>query len=232
VRCDHRQGRALDPARGRRRAALPGGLTNSGSPRTARVVLRDERVALVAPLEPSDRERYLTGLEQASTDSLFKRFMAPIARLSESQLRYLLDVDHRDHEALLAVDEDGGEAVGVARFVRLEEGSDVAEAAVIVVDDWQGVGLGKAMTVMLAERARELEVSRFEATLLLENTAMMSLLRSLGPVRTVGHEGAAVVVTLELPETGMGEPMAGVLRVAAEGGVEVAPDTAELPVPE
>ena len=39
------------------------------------------------------------GLEHASADSLFRRFMAPIVRLSESQLRYLLDVDHRDHEA-------------------------------------------------------------------------------------------------------------------------------------
>jgi len=188
-------------------------------------------VALVAPLEASDRERYLAGLERVSPDSLFKRFLAPIARLTESQLRYLLEVDHSDHEALLAVDEDGGEAVGVARFVRLSERPESAEAAVIVIDSWQGVGLGRALSLMLAERARELGLARFEATLLVENRAMMSLLRSLGPVRTVGREGAAVVVTVELPDTGIGEHMAGVLRVAAGGGVEVAPETAELGLP-
>jgi RimJ/RimL family protein N-acetyltransferase len=196
------------------------------------VVLRDGRVVLIAPLQPIDRERYLAGLERASEDSLFKRFMAPIVRLSESQLRYLLDVDHRDHEALLAVDEEGGEAVGVARFVRLGEGSDTAEAAVIVVDPWQGVGLGRALTVMLAERARELGVARFEATLLMENKAMLGLLQSLGPVRTVGREGATVVVTLELPEEGIGEAMADVLRVAASGDVEASPETAELGLPD
>ncbi len=125
--------------------------------------------------------------------------MAPIVRLSESQIRYLTDVDHTDHEALMAIDEESGVAVGVARFVRLGEGSDVAEAAVIVVDPWQGAGLGKALSVMLAERARELGIARFEATLLMENRAMMGLLESLGPVRTVGREGSAVVVTLELP---------------------------------
>jgi len=194
----------------------------AGSPRTARVVLRDGRAALVAPLEPSDRERYLAGLEHASPDSLFKRFMAPIARLSESQLRYLLEIDHRDHEALLAVDEEGGEAVGVARFVRLDGAPGAAEAAVIVIDSWQGQGLGRALSLMLAERARELDIARFEATLLVENRAMMSLLASLGPVRTTGREGAAALVTVELPEADIGEHMAGVLRAAATDTVELA----------
>ena len=187
---------------------------------------------IVGPLEPTDRERYLAGLEEASADSLFKRFMAPIVRLSESQIRYLTDVDHTDHEALMAIDEESGVAVGVARFVRLGEGSDTAESAVIVVDPWQGAGLGKALSVMLSERARELGITRFEATLLMENKAMMALLRSLGPVRTVGREGAAVVVTLEVPETGIGDGMAGVLRVAATGNVEVMPETAELGLPD
>lgn len=209
---------------------IPAGSTNGppGSPRTVRVVLRDGRVALVAPLEPSDRERYLAGLEHASPDSLFKRFLSPVVRLTESELRYLLEVDHRDHEALLAIDEDGGDAVGVGRFVRLDEGSDTAEAAVIVVDDWQGVGLGRALSVVLAQRARELGIARFEATLLLSNRAMLSLLESLGPVRTVGREGSTVVVTVELPDAGIGDHMEGVLRVAAGGGVEVVTDTSEI----
>lgn len=194
-------------------------MTN-GAPRTTRVVLRDGRAALVGPLEPADRERYLAGLAHASADSLFKRFLTPVARLSEAQLRYLLEIDHRDHEALLAIDEDGGEAVAVARFVRLDGRPTVAEAAVIVVDSWQAFGLGKALSSILAERAREVGIARFESTLLLENKAMMGLLSSFGPVRTVGREGAAAVVEVDLPDTGIGEHMAGVLRVAASGVVE------------
>ena len=185
----------------------------------------------MGPLEPTDRERYLAGLQAASPDSLFMRFMAPIVRLSESQLRYLLEVDHSDHEAYVAIDEDGGRMVGVARFVRIADRPDVAEAAVIVVDSWQGVGLGRALSVLISERARELGIARFEATLLLENRAMMSLLQSLGPVRRLGREGAAAVVSVELPEAGIGDHMAGVLRVAATGEVEVDPETAELGLP-
>ena len=50
---------------------------------------------------------------------------------------------------------------------------------------------------------------------------MMALLESLGPVRTVGREGAAVTVVVDLPEAGIGDHMAGVLRVAAGGDAEV-----------
>ena len=151
--------------------------------------------------------------------------------MTEAQLRYLLEVDHRDHEALLAVDEEGGQAVGVARFIRLADRPDTAEAAVVVVDAWQGAGLGKALSMVLAERARELGIRRFEATLLLDNTAMMSVLRSLGPVRTMGREGAAAVVEVDLPEAGIGAHLEGVLRVAARGDAEVDPETAEFELP-
>lgn len=162
--------------------------------------MRDGRVALVAPLHVDDRGRFLSGLQRLSAESLYKRFMTPVERFSESQLRYLLEVDHRNHEALLAVDEDGGEAVGVARFVRLPDAPDAAEAAVIVVDDWQGHGLGKALSRLLADRARELGVRRLEAMLLVENEPMMALLESLGPVRTLSREGAAIAV-----EVGLGD---------------------------
>ena len=157
---------------------------------------------LVAPLHVDDRGRFLSGLQHASPESLYKRFMTPIERFSESQLRYLLEVDHRDHEALLAVDQDSGEAVAVGRFVRLPATPDVAEAAVIVVDPWQGRGLGRALSRLLADRARELGVRKFEAMLLVENEAMMSLLESLGPVRTVSREGAAIAVEVELEDGG------------------------------
>ena len=137
-------------------------------------------MALVAPLHPGDRSRYLGGVSKMSEQSLYKRFMAPVARLTESQLRYLLEVDHRDHEALLAIDEESGEAVGVARFIRLER-PEVAEAAIIVVDPWQGSGLGKALLRMLAQAACEVGVNRFEANVLYDNAPMLALLDSLGP---------------------------------------------------
>lgn len=194
----------------------------AGAPHTDRVVLRDGRVALVAPLHPDDRARYLAGVERASPESLYKRFMAPVSRLTESQLRYLLEVDHRDHEALLAVDEASGDAVGVARFVRLTSDGTAAEAAVLVVDDWQGCGLGTALCRLLAERARQVGVARFIATLLVSNRSMLAVLEALGPVHVISRDGSTVTVDVPLPEQGIGEHMTGILRAVAGGDYELA----------
>ena len=183
-------------------------------------------MALVAPLHPDDRERYLAGLRGISPESLYKRFMTSVARLSEAQLRYLLEVDHRDHEALLAVDEDSGEAVGVTRFIRLE-GSAVAEAAIIVVDSWQGTGLGKAMLRMLAERAHQVGVRRFEANVLYDNRPMLALLDSLGPRDRVRRDGSSLVIQVPLPESGVGEHGTGVLREVDSGEFELIRGTSE-----
>jgi RimJ/RimL family protein N-acetyltransferase len=170
----------------------------SGAPRTTLVELRDGRSVLVAELYPDDRERFLGGMRRASPDSVYRRFMTPVPRLTDSQIRYLLEVDHRDHEALLAVDEAGGEAVAVGRFVRLADDPETAEVAILVIDSWQGVGLGKALGRLLADRARELGIKRFEGQMLAENAAIIAVLESLGEPTVVESEGAMLVVHVEL----------------------------------
>ncbi len=155
----------------------------------------------MAQLGPSDRDRYLDGLGRAGPDALYKRFMTPVSRLTESQLRYLLEVDHRDHEALLVVDEESGEAVAVGRFVRLAPAGSVAEVAVLVIDDWQGAGLGKALCELLAERAAELGITRFQATVLQENKPMLALFESLGSPSTIGKDGPSVILEVALPSS-------------------------------
>ena len=97
-----------------------------------------------------------------------------------------------------------------------------AEAAVTVIDDWQGRGLGTALCELLAERAREEGVDTFTALLLATNDQMQDVLASLGPAKVMSREAGTIVVEVEIPETGIGEHMAGVLRVVAGGTVELA----------
>ena len=123
--------------------------------------------------------------------------------LSEEMVRYLTDVDHHDHEAVVALDAATGEGVGVARYVRDRDRPERAEAAVTVIDDWQGRGLGTLLLELLAVRAREEGIDRFTALMLASNDEMMELLESLGPVRVIDREAGTVEVEAPLPDGGL-----------------------------
>jgi RimJ/RimL family protein N-acetyltransferase len=169
---------------------------------------------VIEPIRPEHRSALERGFAQLSEQSRYMRFLAPMETLSPSMLTYLTEVDHHDHEALIAFDRAGEAAVGVARFVRTGERS--AEAAVTVVDGWQGLGLGTALTSLLAERALDEEVDRFTALLLSENREMLGLLESLGQVTVTERESGtvSVEVPLEHERPGAGKGLYALLRIA------------------
>ncbi len=185
------------------------------------VRLRDGSVILVRAIAPDDKGALEAGFARLSEQSRYQRFMTAINELSASELRYLTEVDHHDHEALIAFDRGGGEPVGVARYVRLEDGVS-AEAAVTVVDEWQGRGVGTALCSLLADRARAEGIERFTALLLAGNDQMLDVLAALGPAEVTSRGSGTAQVEVELPERGIGNHMAGVLRVVAGGTVELA----------
>src|SRR3989442_14660316 len=77
----------------------------------------------LAQLEPSDREPLLRLFYRLSPETLYRRFMSPVARPEQVPVDRLLDVDHRDREAIVAVGD--GADVGVGRYLR-QPGSDTA----------------------------------------------------------------------------------------------------------
>ncbi len=183
--------------------------------------LNDESWVRIRPIRADDKPALLAGFERLSDDSRYKRFLAPVETLTPSQLRYLTEVDHRDHEALVACDHEGA-IVGVGRYVREPDG-DRCEAAVTVADDWQGRGLGTALTRLLAGRATEQGITRFTALLLARNEEMRGLLEAVGDVRVTGRGGEAIEVEVPLaPEVVQDPALRSVLRAVAASGGELA----------
>jgi RimJ/RimL family protein N-acetyltransferase len=193
------------------------------TPDPVRIDLPGGDRVLVRPVRASDKDAIADGVNRMGERSRYQRFMTIQDALSTRELRYLTEVDHHDHEALVAFDVASGDGVGVARFVRNPSDSLEAEAAVAVVDAWQRRGLGTALTLLLADRAREEGVERFTALLLASNDAMMNMLRRLGPLRVVSREGPVVEAEMGLPAEGIGEQLAGVLRAAAGGAEAMTP---------
>lgn len=124
------------------------------------VTLCDGSTVTVRQIRPDDKAVLSAGFKRLSAESRYRRFLTPMPKLNKSALAYLTEVNHHDHEALLALDAHGN-GVGVARYVR-RDASDAAEAAVAVIDDWQGRGVGTLLLELLADRAREEGVRRPE----------------------------------------------------------------------
>lgn len=168
----------------------------------------------IRPLGPGDRRALAHGFERLGPQSRYMRFFAPVARLSESQLEYLTDIDHHDHEALVAVEEESNGGVGVARYVRI--GEALAEPAVAVADDWQRMGVGTLLLDRLADRAREEGIRTFSAHVLADNAGALALLERLGEAEVV-NRGGEVEVQIELRDRrGAVGSLHRLLRHAAE----------------
>jgi nucleotide-binding universal stress UspA family protein len=179
------------------------------------VELGDGSPVIIRPIAPEDREALVAAFERLSLESRYRRFFAPVSKLSERELDYLTLVDHHDHEALIAVDEATGDCIGVARFVRTEP--EVAEPAIVVADDWQGRGLAGHLLDALVERAREEGIRRFVAPVLADNAAAIRTLERLGET-TREALGREVQLSIALPERGRaGPPLRELLRDAATG---------------
>ena len=182
--------------------------------REVEVELIDGSVVRIRPISPGDGDLLRAGFARLSDESRYRRFLSGMARLPDSMVAYLTNVDHHDHEALLAVDPATGEATGVARYVR-EAGTADAETAVTVADDWQGRGLGTALLELLADRARDEGVRRFKASVLADNRPMLEVLDALGDAQVVESSGGVLELVLDLPEDGLGEALHEALRIAA-----------------
>lgn len=185
--------------------------------------LRDGTRVVTRPIEPGDKDALLSGFERLSEESRYRRFLSATPRLTESQLRYLTEVDHDRHEAIIAFAEETGEPVGVARYVRYPDDPTDAEPAVTVVDDWQGRGLGTLLLEEISQRARAAGVRRFVATVLGTNRPMIALIEHLGGGATDRVGGGVIRIEAELPPVGTAPHLRAALRDAAAERVSMAP---------
>lgn len=141
--------------------------------------------------------------------------------LSPEHLRYLTEVDGRDHVAWAALDEErpGLPGMGVARYARLPDEPEVAEAAITVVDAYQGRGLGTVLLGVLAGTARDHRITTFCNYVLADNEAMIRLLDELG-AELVPEEKGVHRLDLPIPEDPddvSDTPVGRTLRAAAAG---------------
>jgi len=187
----------------------------------APIALRDGAHIRLRQGHSADKDLLRRGFDRLSPESRYRRFLAPMLELSDSMVEYLTEIDHHNHEAMVALDEETGEGIGVARYVRDPERRERAEFAVTVIDDWQGRGVGTLLLEVLSARARQEGIATLTAVMLATNQEMMDVLMNLGPVRIIDHELGTMEIEMAIPEVGLSPALRKLLRVAARHDVAV-----------
>jgi RimJ/RimL family protein N-acetyltransferase len=163
---------------------------------TAALVLADGARLGVRPISADDRDAFSSWFGRLTPESRRRRFHGPKPRLSARELRYLTEVDHVAHTALVAYD-DAGRIVGEARYATEDPDSRIADFAITVADEWQGRGVGSRLAARVVNAARGNGITRLTALALADNLAAHRLLRRLG-FGFAGTEGPAVAYELAL----------------------------------
>jgi GNAT superfamily N-acetyltransferase len=149
---------------------------------------------LIRPIRADDKHFLEEGLRQLSQASVQGRFLTLKRRFTRAELRYLTEVDGWDHVALVAESptQPARRLIAVARYVRLPTDREAAEAAVVVADDFQRLGLGSLLVEELAQRARMRGIRRFTAAMSAGNVPAQRLFQKLTGHMERNHAGHGV----------------------------------------
>ena len=142
--------------------------------------LRDGRMAEIRALKREDHKDLVDAVGRTSPASLYRRFFAPKRHFSEKEVDFFLNVDFKNHVALVATVEEGARAVIVAggRYIVQQPGA--AEVAFAVIDEYQGKGIAAALLRHLVKIAREAGLKEFIADVLPDNVPMLKVFEKSG----------------------------------------------------
>src|SRR5437762_7448006 len=109
---------------------------------TARELLRDGSQIEIRALRREDEADMLAAVGRTSAQSLQRRFFVMKRHFSEKDRAFFMDIDFKNHVAIVAFAEESGRKViaGGGGYMVFEPGR--AGMALVVVDTWQGLGIG------------------------------------------------------------------------------------------
>jgi acetyltransferase len=152
------------------------------SPTPASFELSNGQTVAVRPIRPGDAPLLVEMFQHLSDRTKRLRFHAYTGNLPQERIWRdaiaLSDLVPARQAALVAVhhDDAGEHIVGVARFARATADATEAEAAVVVRDDFQRMGLGTHLLTRLLPLARSMGIQRLFGWVMSENRHMLQII--------------------------------------------------------
>jgi acetyltransferase len=162
--------------------------------------LPDGTEVRIRPIRPEDEPLMVAFNKTLSPESIYLRYFHPVAAsqlITHEQLARMCFIDY-DREMTLVAERDDAQGKAILALGQITKlhGSNDAEFAVLVGDQYQRIGLGTELLSRLLDFARDEGLDRVVAEILPENEGMKRICTRLG--FTMKHDRDTGVVHAEL----------------------------------
>jgi len=143
--------------------------------------LKNGQEILLRPIKPEDEPMWIEMFQSFSEESIRYRFFQMLKDTPhELRVRYC-NVDYDREIAIVAeLNEDGRKKIlGVSRL-SMEPGGKTGELAFVIVDKWQGFGLGTKMVDYVLEIAKDMGIEKVFVIMLPDNYRALNLTKKMG----------------------------------------------------
>jgi acyl-CoA hydrolase/RimJ/RimL family protein N-acetyltransferase len=144
--------------------------------------LKGGKKIIFRPSQPSDKRAIKEMLYSLSNESIYKRFISHVEQFPFQRIKNFLYIDHRGDEVVVGTiqKKKAGEKIVCVAGYYLDPGSNRAEVAFMVRDDWQGKGLASFSLQLLTTAALRNGFMGFTAETLPSNLAMRRVFEKSG----------------------------------------------------
>ena len=148
----------------------------------------------IRPIVPNDADALVEFHTCLSPESRYLRFFSYHPALSQTEVECFTHVDYSLRLALVAITD--GKIIGVGRYDR-QPGTDEAEVAFVVADEYHGHGIASLLLDQLVVAARRRGITTFLANTMWENHDMLAVFLHSGFDVVRSYDGG--IVTLRFP---------------------------------
>jgi len=133
------------------------------------------------PVKPTDEHMLRDLFYDSSEKTIYQRFMSMKTKMPHRELQNLVNIDYDQDMAIVGLirEDQLPRVIAVARYI-LDTGSNTAEVAFLVHDEFQDKGIGTYLLDYLIRIARQRGVKALTAEVLPQNTVMLHLFHKTG----------------------------------------------------
>ena len=134
---------------------------------------------------PDDADRVVEAFHQLDKESIYLRFFGPKKEISETELQRFREVDFDRRVVLLGTIPKDGREIVIASCSYVRVGTDEAEVAFLVEEEYHRLGIARRMLGHMGKIATAAGIKTFIAEVLPHNRGMLGVFGRCGwPVQS------------------------------------------------